>query len=217
MDNELKDKILNMFVSSDSLRENMEKPWTYKNLTGATCGHRMVLIQGKDERYQETTLNIDSVMPIDNQYNRIIKIGELKTALDSIPKIEKMDLVSEKCDECDGSGYTNCGECGQEIECPDCKGEGEVEKDLKPTGIFIFDHTTSIAIDETVFNAGYISDVVAVSEIIGIDSLNRKTPPTPHIGNLFEINNEVSILVMPMRVDVTDATANLKNFEGSPV
>jgi RecJ-like exonuclease len=30
-----------------------------------------------------------------------------------------------ECEECDGTGYTECCECGQDRECEDCDGTGE--------------------------------------------------------------------------------------------
>lgn len=42
-------------------------------------------------------------------------------------KIGKRVLVTEECETCDGSGYTNCETCSHEHHCEDCDGSGFTE------------------------------------------------------------------------------------------
>jgi hypothetical protein len=41
---------------------------------------------------------------------------------------------TKECERCDGSGLLECGECGQDYDCPACKGKGHVGKKCATCG-----------------------------------------------------------------------------------
>ncbi|GEM_PF-5286761 len=38
-------------------------------------------------------------------------------------------MSTKKCEPCDGTGASECSECGTEKECDECNGTGEVVDD----------------------------------------------------------------------------------------
>jgi len=214
MENEIKDKILNLFIDSDDLR-SMDKPFTRPGKTYATNGHVLVSIDGKDERYLESKINVERVIPEEQGHSRIIIIDELRAALDSIPKVEKMETVESDCNECGGEGLTVCSECEQERDCPECKGEGKLSLPSKPTGIFIEDESEKacILIDEAMFRAFYARKLIVVADILGIKSITRKTESHPTKANLFYFTDELFVLLMSMRYESKDGTVSLNRYE----
>jgi len=71
---------------------------------------------------------------------------------------ECRDCRRKMCDDCDGAGSTTCSECGQDVKCDTCDGEGYLPDHVCPKcgGGGMTEYPESVFIDGQKFDGRYI-------------------------------------------------------------
>lgn len=84
--------------------------------------------------------------------------------------IAELPSVKETCDECNGSGLVECYTCGNEHDCPDCDGTGQVDHTPQPQRKTV-----------TIFGTSY--DARALAPLLAVVPDGTATMHTKNKGN----------------------------------
>lgn len=139
-----------------------------------------------------------------------ITIEAINKALDVCPKDEEEIVIQDavECEDCNGTGEVTWDYMDihghtheHEYDCPVCDGTGEIEpKKTKKTGKFITDEYAVINIGNAYFYAHTIIKLKFAMDFLGIKSVELTHNPERG-GNEFVLNNDVRLMLMPMRYD----------------
>jgi len=163
------DAILKMFTSGDNTKPELNEPFIWKGYTGATNGHILILFPGEDLKYKRLTLDINRA-EIKNITTRCTStLQKLTENISKIPLIEEKIKEKWECAQCEGSGETECNECGNIIECKECDGTGSVEKLTKKTGNLIINPKAILKIENQYFSVNLILDFIKACEMLGVN------------------------------------------------
>lgn len=200
-------ELLSLFYKEDNdLRPFMTTPFLKNGYVCATEAHILIRIKAETLRgkYKETEKgNID--WPADN-CNFIISLQEIETMLSSIPQVEEEIKIGEdiECEECNGEGEVEWeyeDKSGryhyEEHECPICQGNGyESRARYKTTGRMIPDGECSIWIRRIAIKAEFLEVLSKAMKIIGVDEVRcvHQDPAKPCI---FRVDDNIEIIIMP--------------------
>jgi len=73
----------------------------------------------------------------------------------------KGEFCGEQCHTCDGSGFTECSECGQDVDCKECHGDGFLGKCQRCEGSGKIDDPKAVLVLEPVSRVGVRGDLAA--------------------------------------------------------
>ena len=204
-------EILNLFVSTDELRNWMMRPFIINSKVFATNGWALVAfdvtnlkVLGDVGYYKEDKLN--GVYPLEHNLDNKYSIDYLKECFKSVPLVEDFDEEEKEdtCDECNGSGevtftYEDSKYKDHEIdgECPICDGFGNCKQTIeKPNGKMVQDPNSKCTIGNSLFFANKIKHILEVAELLGVNEFKHIHQSTPTKQNLFKIG-DVELLLMP--------------------
>lgn len=197
-------------AENDEVREWWEKPFTNpldENRIWATNAHIFIrvdnnLTRGKYESHEQF------LPPLHGEECDItIPISAIEEAMKELPmiaetRIEKGDEI--ECPECEGTGevtWTYEDEDGNEYymdaDCPVCDGTGRTdEKKEVPTGRMIPEKNTNIVIAGVWYDAKYIKNVIDGLRLLGFSSM-RQVHRAEEGGNVFEVTAGVEVWISP--------------------
>lgn len=207
------DKILQLCVSTDRTRKNLAVPCRRNGKVMATNGHVMVMIPENmpEEEYTDIaefpqeaeTLFTSALSEVGlNGHAGTFGIDELEAAIskhDKEPVYDRKPCENSRCKK----GYVECRSCGNESECDNCGGAGDVRGD-NIVG-YKFSDSAEIKIGEVFFSANYVDKVLGeIMRLTGKDATllaQEKYDADGELskhGSYFKIG-DVDFLFMPMR------------------
>jgi hypothetical protein len=199
--------IFNIFVSNDTMRPVLTKPFEFNNKIYATDAHVLIRINKSDCDFnvepQPNAPNCESVTPNENM-NLLLSVN--KTQFEEYKTEDEMVDVGEDidCDTCDGDGevewefehYTNY------FDCPVCDGSGykETSTEIK-TGNKTYGNIL-IKIKDSYLHISKFSKLLEVQEKLN-ESIYLTHLSTPNKAVLFKVGI-CDVLIMPVMVSAYD-------------
>jgi hypothetical protein len=172
-------EILERFTSKDlgEVREWMKKPFSLDdNKSCSTNAYSLVIVPLKTD-YDNLSEKVSNIVPKPNT-SKILKLDELKIGLSKIPLEDCFDNEFGKCDACNGNGdvdfefYHNKKRYTEEITCPVCDGDCEIEQTSKtPNGQKKHSLNRYVRIGLCSFNAYRISEMIFLLEKLQVNEL----------------------------------------------
>lgn len=124
---------LSKFCGDDDSRLTLKEPRNNEEFIYATNGCILIrLSKSLAPDFNNIITNecpdYEKVITNEAEFNPV-SLSDIQGALDSfIPEyINEYEKV--ECPECNGEGYIECTECGNEKECEECLGDGEINTD----------------------------------------------------------------------------------------
>ena len=122
------DYLLNLFVSSDSVRPALKFPFQQEQFMIATDAHAMIVVDkslcNKEYVNEHKAPNALKI------FNDVVRNCSETISIDRLFAAELHFDVTysyKDCDMCNGYGVIKCTECGHEYECKECDGEGQIK------------------------------------------------------------------------------------------
>jgi hypothetical protein len=199
-------EVLTSFCGNDRYREWMNTPFVVGNKAHSTDAYFLTIIdaekvEGFEKLPKENAKKFHGIIPTDRNVEIEIKTKRIKTDFEKAPQIDAYDIVGEDIDclECDGHGeveweYENHT---KDFDCPVCDGEGKssVSKQIK-NGKTRIDDYLCVKIGNSFFAADKIEKVLKTAEKINAKNITLTYQDTPNKGSIFKLN-DLEILVMP--------------------
>lgn len=112
------------FCATDRNRGSMSSPWSRGEWTYATNGHIAVRVPRRPDVTREDGPDLQSVMDKSPEATSMQPIPDYtRPATRPCTTCRGAGKVT-LCRSCEGEGSYECGECGQDAECDDCRGKG---------------------------------------------------------------------------------------------
>lgn len=134
------DFIANIFTGDDELRESMWSPGVIDGNVYATDAHVCIKFP-KNRASLDYSFN-DSFPSADKIFNELELTEKVKINTELLlSKVFDCEVLFDdkfkRCNTCGGDGEVECECCGNDSECKDCKGEGEIKSNTPYAGITV--------------------------------------------------------------------------------
>lgn len=177
---DIADKLLQLYVSDDTDRENLMKPFmpisSHVTATTSYDGIWILVESVKPESveiYKKNT-SIDGFLkavpfnpatgnPIQTNSSFVLHKEQIITALKNIPQIEDEDEVEVDCDSCSGTGEEEC-DMGHTHACSYCDGSKKM-LEYKPNGKMIDDTSKYVLCNGMGIGVKRLRNLLEVMEI----------------------------------------------------
>jgi len=200
------------FCSDNDLRPHFQHPIVINRNNvkhvAATNTYCLVTFPDKDgtvSKYEES-LEKQIIQVLDSKplfdTPKTIQVSELQKAIDSLPLIPEMDGEEIECPECEGEGEIECEECGHTYTCKTCKGEGIIDKS-KPTGRMICDVNAYVKIGNSIYRGCRVQEMMTAIDYANVDIISHIKGDDALSSAVFMIG-QIEMLVMPCVVDEHD-------------
>ena len=195
-------ELLRLFVSTDNFRPKIQHPWRDGKFIYATDTHVLIRINGalSDEEYPTGGPNVDSfkwdLLPTGE-----ISAADIDAALSKVPLVDEMEIIGEdiECPECNGEGevYWEYSHWSELFECPVCDGTGYSErKRSQPSGRKVYDPVSTLRISRQYFRSELIYLIRQAMTLVGVESV-RASINNANQPSLIIIHNDIRVLIMP--------------------
>lgn len=209
-------QIFDLFVSKDEMRSRLSKPFIQKHdgRVWASDGRIIIMIKigclsGKGI-YENTTLG-EHLQVRDYNCRFTLSVSDLQKAIDELPQVDEVLVTYNEiqCPECKGSGeveivyHANCddGYYTTSGYCPICDGLGKIkEKISTPTGKKVPKEKGAIKLGEGYFLWTNIQTIFKTCKLLGIDTIHL-VKTQEHDMNILELTKDIHIALMPMHPD----------------
>jgi len=195
--------ILFSCVSDHEYRPWTNNPFIIENVAYSTDASIMAIIPanltngfGPLDGYEPEKFL--SVVPRLRHHKMSFLVSELIHAISLCPLVPE----SVDCNACEGDGYVEFGfefegNCySKELECPICKGEGELKKgDTK-----VLDPEKRIKIGDCFFAFPYMQKIADAAKLLEVEKIDLVLQGSARGGNVFRFD-QVEILLMPLLPD----------------
>ena len=116
--------------------------------------------------------------------------------------IPAVKVITKECSKCEGSGVYDCEECGTELACDLCDGDGDIEKEVPADGLMV-DKEAVLIYGKSHFRLELLLLAKKVAQNIGVEKVNvyALTNESPH---MFDFGDKVKVLLMPARPLIED-------------
>ena len=192
------DYVLSMYVSEDRLRPQMCKVFKQENYNIATDAYSVIFVGEKDSglKYNPDDKSPKALPLLMDFIFDTTEVIDRNTFLSDFFTLErKWYSLTKDCEECDGSGSTECDCCGHDSDCKECDGSGNSDEKLpfgKPKligdNIFLFDRKISSVLANRMIQTAYFLEAEKIT--VKFNKSNDKQV------FLFEIG-EAKIIIMP--------------------
>lgn len=212
------EKILDLFVSKDEMRDWMCKPFIIEDKIFSTDGTILVAFD-KNNINDLSSIPIapakrtENIYPLEINLNKEITISHLKDCFKKVKVVEDYDIIENKteCDECDGKGtvtFTYEDKKGEEHDsiedCPICDGHGDhIEENEKPNGKLVYDDKSICMIGNYHFKSTKIEAILKVAESLNADSFKITYQKETNGASMFRVL-DVDLLIMPIYFNELD-------------
>lgn len=193
------------FCSDDGMRHQLQTPWIISRngvrMVAASNGYSLITFPETDGSTTEDSKSIESMFVKVMDKNplfetpKIIKVSELVHAIQQLPLIPEMDGNEVECPDCDGEGTVECECCGHEHDCDRCDGEGVIEKE-KPTGQMIPDMSKCARIENAAYMGARIEEILKAVKYANVEEIAIIRSGGQYESTTFQIAN-IEMLVMP--------------------
>ena len=218
-------KVMNIFVEKDNdLRPLLMKPFHNTKDNGrvwASDGHKLLIVDPSLLRCKYGEGSLGTTIPVDKKNcDETVSVEAMREAYMKIP-LEDEYVIEEgeeiECEECDGEGeveweYTDSnGHTYYEVhDCPVCDGTGECNEQKKvKTGRKIPARFSIIDFGGATFSARIINDICDALDLLGIKEIHHVVK-SPNQMNLFEVMDGVQIIIMPALGAVDSPVSQLR-------
>lgn len=206
-------KLFNLFVSKDELRPDLCHPFEQNGRYYATDAHALVFIDatGIELGYpKQEKPNMITHIPKEATWNVEINVAALERNLISEMIDEEIEVGEDvECKECEGEGEVEWEFNGKhrtyhkENTCPLCDGDGLERKSfMKKTGRQVPNPLTKHKMFGVGFLHGQLQRLIDASKIMGVETIT-KTFGQKSNGNMFTVGN-ATVLIMPALIEDWD-------------
>jgi hypothetical protein len=202
-------ELLNLFVDEHDIRPNFHEPFLntkYESEVWATDGYSLLIVNHECLSGEYPTQEITMPKLMDKNCTTVITQDALRIALSECPQVDEEIRTGEykKCKECGGRGeveweyFDNKDFCHQrDFDCPCCDGSGYSDEPItKKTGKKVPDKRACVLVDTMIAAVGQMSRLLKAMELLGVDEV-RHTITSKKDTNLFIVNDDIKILIMP--------------------
>lgn len=207
------EKLFKLFVSKDELRPDLDHPFEQNGKYYATDAHALVFVDARLVNLpypKQEKPEVWKVVPNKETCNIEIKVSELEKNLISEMIDEEIEYGKDiECKECKGEGEVEWEYDGllrtyeNEFTCPACDGDGlESKTYFKKTGKKIPNPLTKHKMFEVGFLHGQLQRLIDASKIIGVENITKIFGEKSN-ANVFQVGN-VTVLVMPAMIEDYD-------------
>jgi hypothetical protein len=197
-------KVFGLYAEKTEERKLLKCPFIQNGYVYASDGYILIRVRESAVKraYKSSNLLGCSSLFTETDGEESITLDRLKTLLSAVKKVEETKTVGEniECEECGGSGeveweynsYTRVD------ECPVCGGSGYSKmKRQVPTGKIIADPCALINLGDKTFAAKYIE---IIAQTMGLLKVNKVTmlhnASRPHEKAVFKFNEDVDALLV---------------------
>jgi len=201
------DEVLGMFVSTDSLRPVLLKPWRVGRFVFAGNGHIAIKLPAVMVKQKYPT-----IAELEDPTCKLKKVPDVQRVIDDATLLEspivvtvqdirktllKLDTepVYEDCEGCKGTGKIHCVFCGHDYDCEDCDGSGKSNVAIGKD----FSINDNIKIGNNYFFPNVVFALLWVAKISGYDEVVLKSNEVRKMV-LFDVG-EIQVLIAPKHVD----------------
>lgn len=165
------DFILKMFVGSDDLRPQLQSPALVGDSIFSTDAICLIKISkdlpngdySDNEKFPQSCDNLILEAKRDLSEIETIKTEDLMLRMFNLNP--SFDVLYEECEDCEGAGIYECKCCENEVDCKNCDGDGDVEKDNPFSRIVLLGK--DLLFYKTKYAPKFIYRVVEVALILG--------------------------------------------------
>lgn len=199
-------EILKLYVDSDNPRPEFTQPFSQKGNVYATEGHILIRVNQSsiDSEYEEREKPHCSHLFYESfQFEDELSLDDLNALMANADNIEEVQYYGEdiECKDCEGTGEVpwEYKSWEKEFECPLCDGTGFTsQRKSKPTGNLIPNPETKIRIRNTTFKLRYLSIISKTLKLLGVGQCVYKENIKYSGPSFFEINKDIMVLLMPV-------------------
>lgn len=212
------DELLQRFVSTDENRSRFMKPWRERNKVFASETHILIRVNGYMTTADYPEYNSDNTNKIipTGVPDGILSAAILENAISYAPLVDEMEERGNdiECKECDGTGEVEWDykHWSKIFECPCCYGTGYTETArMEATGRKVIDPEAAIRIGLLYFRAVFLKQVLDAMECCGCKeaavTFGSRTGATR-----FNLTDEIDIILMPVNQNTAYKTIELTHI-----
>lgn len=195
------EKLFNLFVGKDDVRPELNQPFKKGGKYCATDAHSLIFISEEKANLnfpEQDKPSIETVIPKEDTCYIEIKVSEIESQL--IPDMIDEEIEGEEieCDECEGEGEVewSFGIYDRMDDCPACGGSGTIQESrTKKTGNKIPNELKGFEMLGVGFRYKELRRLLDAAKIIEAETI-IKTNGEINTANLFTVG-DFKILVMP--------------------
>lgn len=195
------ENLLKRYTSECNLRPWMQEPFSCMDKTMSTNSH-VALIAPKIDSYDDHSDRTKFLLDIPRNLYIQIKVYDIMNAINKVPLVDDYDIEIKECKDCEGTGEvdfifidSNCNEHIEEVICPVCDGEGDIEFKT-PNGIKILDEDYTIKIKDSLISARWVEELLYIAEYLKADYVTLVSQESSMKPSILKIE-EVEFLIMP--------------------
>ncbi len=218
-------ELLNLFVDEHDIRPYFREPFlnaNYKGEVWATDGYSLLFVNRECLSGEYPTHRLTMPKFIGKSCTTVITQDALRVALSECPQVDEEIETGKykKCKECGGSGeveweYIDLGGFShqRDFDCPCCDGSGYSDEAItKKTGKKVPDKRACVLVDTMIAAVGQMSRLLKAMELLGVDEV-RHVITSKKGTNLFIVNDDIKILIMPYRSEGISAIVKTRKVD----
>lgn len=199
-------EILGIFKADCEKPEWILKPFVIDDNVYSTDKYCMVwfdksLVEDVTDYGVVDKSKVINIIPQDLHLDKVITLDILKEAVSKCPQVDAFDWVGKdvECKECKGEGDVEWEYKGytKEMSCPVCEGDGlSSRRRQRANGKKIADKDSKIKVFKSYFSGAIIQQLIQVTELVGENEVTVLSQAEEKTATLFKIGN-VSLIAMP--------------------
>jgi hypothetical protein len=208
------DFILPFFLAADTLRPAMCQIHGDANgFVYATNAHIVIKVPAASCLMQyeavEKYPNAEKVISgYDFDKKATIKTSEVINILTAYKWLRSCN--STMCEKCNGEGVIECEHCGEEHDCKDCHGKGDITKGIANLSLLSTeDYYQVVKIAGKIFKADFIHILTICAMALNVDKITVLYNENLYDPHIFEVG-DARILIMPRTESEDDFIREIK-------
>jgi len=208
------DFILPFFVAADDLRPAMCQIHGDANgFVYATDAHVLIKVPAQDcmLKYEPVDKypNVEAMfLKYDFSNSATFKTSSAVEILAAYKWMRPLD--SDQCTKCEGTGVIECEHCGEEHDCKDCHGKGDITKGIANLSLLSTeDYYQVVKIAGKMFKADFIHILTICAMALNVDKITVLYNENLYDPHIFEVG-DARILIMPRTESEDDFIREIK-------